>query len=438
MTTTWPSAPLPVVPPGRLPPQPSPSRVKVLHVTTRFAGGSGGNVLLSAVGMDPRMYEVWIAGSVGGPLWQEATGRGIRTVELPRFREVISPLGDLIVLWQLIRLMRRERFSVVHTHSAKGGVLGRLAARRCRIPVVVHTFHAFSFHDFMRSSRRRLYLFLERLVRKATHAFVAVAPQVAREAVEHRLAPPGSVRVIPSSVHIEDIPQTARASVRGELGLDGDVRIVGTVGRLVFQKAPLDFVRMAALVAERHPEARFVWVGDASFNGSLEGSSLEERTRDEAQRLGVDIRFTGFRTDAAALTACFDVFVITSLYEGLGRSLTEAMAAARPVVATAVNGVPDLVEPGSTGLLAPPSDPASMADCVSWLLEHPEEARRMGRAGRDRVLRTFRPEVMCEGLDRLYRDLLGLPQAQRVTETPSVDVPEVSGDGKEGVLPHAG
>lgn len=437
MTATWPPAPPPVVPPERLPPQTAPPRIKVLHVITRLAGGSGGNVLLSAAGMDPRVYEVWIAGSAGGPLWRGADDKGVRTAQLPRLREVVSPVGDLITLWQLIRLMRRERFSVVHTHSSKGGVLGRLAARWCRVPVVVHTFHAFSFHAFMRSSRRRWYLFLERLVRGTTHAFVAVAPQVAREAVEHRLAPPGSVRVVPSSVDIEGVPQTARSSARSELGLDGDGPIVGTVGRLVFQKAPLDFVRMAALVAQRHPDARFVWVGDASFNGSLEGASLEERTREEARRLGVDVRFTGFREDAPALTACFDVFVITSLYEGLGRALTEALAAARPVVATAVNGVPDLVEPGSTGLLTPPSDPRSMADCVSWLLEHPDEARRMGRAGRHRVLGTFRPEVMCEELDRVYRDLLGLPPARPTREVPFVEAPMVRRERK-GMIRHAG
>jgi glycosyltransferase involved in cell wall biosynthesis len=435
MSATWPSPPPPVVPLDQLPPQVGPPRVKVLHVITRLAGGSGGNVLLSAAGMDARRYELWIAGSAGGPLWDEADRRGIRTVQLPRLREVISPVGDLVVLWQLTRLIRRERFSIVHTHSAKGGFLGRLAAAWCRVPVVVHTFHSFSFHNFMRSSRRRIYLFLERMVRRATDSFVAVAPQVAREAVEHRLAAPGSVRVVPSSVDIEDIPQSAPSSAREGIGLEGEGPIIGTVGRLVFQKSPLDFVRMAALVADRHPDARFVWVGDASFNGSTEGASLEERTREEAQQLGVDVRFTGFRKDAPNLAACFDVFVITSLYEGLGRALTEAMAAARPVVATAVNGVPDLVEPGSTGLLSAPSDPRSTADCVCWLLEHPEEARRMGRAGRDRVVRTFRPDVMCSALDGLYRDLLGIPPAD---PAPNVRSVEMSVSHRKGMVPRAG
>jgi len=205
-------------------------------------------------------------------------------------------LYDIYVLVQLIRLIRRERFAIVHTHSAKGGFLGRLAAWLCRTPVVVHTFHGFSVHDFMSRRKRRGYLLLERAVRRPTHAFFAVSPRVAREAVELRLA------------------------------------------------------------------------------------------------------------------ADLDVFVISSLYEGLGRALTEALGTGRPVVATAVNGVPDLVTPGATGLLAPPAAPEALAECVCWMLDHPAEARRMGEQGRARVLATFEPAVMCRLLDRGYARLLGLPE----------------------------
>src|SRR5213078_3364301 len=142
------------------------------------------------------------------------------------------------------------------------------------------------------------------------------------------------------------------------------------------------------------PDTRFVMVGDGP---------LLEATRQEARRCGVDVVFTGFRADAAALAGAFDVFVISSLYEGLGRALTEALASARPVVATAVNGVIDLVEPGSTGLLAPPADPQALARNVVWLLDHPVQARQMGEAGRARVENTFDPRVMCGLIDEVYR-----------------------------------
>jgi glycosyltransferase involved in cell wall biosynthesis len=391
-----------LLPASELPPQPPLPRIKVLHVITRFWGGAGGNTLLSAIGMDPQRYDVWVAGCPGGPLWERARKAGLGTVELRGFREVLAP-ADLFVLIQLIRLIRRGQFTIVHTHSAKGGFLGRLAAWLCRTPVVVHTFHGFSVHNYMRRSRRRIYLLLDRAVRRMAHEYYAVSPRVAQQAVQLRFAPPGSVSVVPSAVELDDIPHSAaeRARAREELAVPPGVPVVGTVGRIDFAKAPLDFVRMAAEVARTHPGTRFVVIGDGPMQADAE---------QEARRLGVPVQFTGFRDDAPRIAGGLDVFVISSLYEGLGRALTEAMASGRPVVATAVNGVPDLVEAGSTGLLAPPADPAALADCVRWLLDHPAEARRIGQQGRERVLTTFAPEVMCELLDRAYARLLGFPR----------------------------
>jgi glycosyltransferase involved in cell wall biosynthesis len=402
VSARWPAAPPPVVPLSKLVPQPARGRIKVLHVITRFVAGAGGNTLLSALGADRGRYDVWVAGSPGGPLWERAERRGVMTVKLARLCAVVAPLDDLAVLFHLVRLIRRERFTVVHTHSTKAGFLGRLAAWLCRTPVIVHTIHGFPSHDFMSWRRRRVYLALERLVRPMTHEFLAVAPEVAREAVEKRLSPPGAISVVPSAIELDEIPDRRDPGVRDQLGIPSDVPLVGTVGRLDFQKAPLDFVRMAALVGAAHPGARFVMVG--------EGELLDE-ARAEARRLGVDVTFTGYRPDAARIVACFDVFVVSSLYEGLGRALSEALASGRPVVATAVNGVIDMVEPGSTGLLVPPAAPESLAHNVVWLLEHPDAARRMGEAARARARRIFEPTLMCRLIEQTYARLLGLPAA---------------------------
>jgi glycosyltransferase involved in cell wall biosynthesis len=390
-----------VVPAFELPPQPGTARIKVLHVITKLETGAGGNTFLSAVGMDSERYEVWIAAAPKSEFWERAELGGVNTVRLERFRESISPVDDAIVLAELVRLIRRERFAIVHTHNAKGGFLGRLAARLCRVPVVVHTFHSFSFHDFMSAKRRWAYLLLERLARPHTDEFLAVAPQVAREAVEHRVAPPGRITVAPSAIELEGIPRRDDKSVRLELGVAPSAPLIGTVGRICFQKAPLDFVRMAARVVGRWPDARFVMVGEGP---------LTDDVHREARRLGVDVIVTGFRHDAVRIAAALDVFVMPSLYEGLGRALTEAMACQRPVVATAVNGVTDLVRPGRTGLLARPADPDAIADNVLWLLDHPEEAARMGRQGRDTVLALFHPSHMCALIDETYCRLLGLPE----------------------------
>jgi glycosyltransferase involved in cell wall biosynthesis len=403
MSFAWPDPPAPVVTPADLPEQPGRRRIKVLHVITRFWAGAGGNTLTSALGMDPKRYEVWIAGVPGGPLWEQARAAGIRCVELNAFHEYISPVEDLRVFVRLIALIRRERFDIVHTHSSKAGVMGRLAAWVARAPVIVHTFHGFSFHDYMSAKRRFAYLFLERLARPPADAIYAVAPAIAREAVERRLARPGQISVVPSAVPLDDIPTESDPTVRAELGIPADATIVGTVGRIDFQKAPLDFVRMAAIVAKTRPDVRFVMVGDGPYEGDA---------RDEARRLDAPVIFTGFRADAPRIASAFDIFVISSLYEGLGRSLTEALASGRPVVATAVNGVPDLVEPGSTGLLVPPHDPGALAESVTWMIDHPAEAKRMGEQGRARVRAIFVPEHMCALLDESYRMLLGLPGSE--------------------------
>jgi len=393
-----------------LPPQPLPSRVKVLHVITKFWAGAGGNTLLTVLGADPARYETWVAGCEGGPLWERAEQAGIKTVQLRRFRETISPFNDLYVLVQLIRLMRRERPAIVHTHSAKAGFLGRLAAWLCHTPVILHTFHGLPFHDFMSRRRKRVYLLLDRLVRPMTDEFLSVAPRVAREAVEHRIAPPGAVTVVPSAVELDQIPTRPDPSVRVELGIAPHTPLIGTVGRLEYQKAPLDFVRMAATVAATRPDACFVMVGD--------GPLLDD-AKAEAAKLGVEVRFTGFRADAPRIASAFDVFVISSLYEGLGRALTEAVASGRPVVATAVNGVPDLIVGGVTGLLASPGDPASLAAGVLWLLDHPSEASRMGDAGSRWVRWMFDPALMCALIDQTYCRLLGLPGSAATSPPPS-------------------
>lgn len=401
MTSWWPAAPRPVVPRSSLPRQPEAPKVRVLHVITRFMDGSGGNTLVTLLGADRTRYEVWVAASPGGTLWKRAEAHGVRTVKVSRLREVVAPIDDLLALFALVRLIRRERFSIVHTHSSKAGFLGRLAAWLCRTPVIVHTIHGFSWHNFMNRRRRRVYIALERLVGRMTDAFFAVAPQVGREAVELGLARPGSVSVVPSAIELDPTPEQAGPRIRDELGIPPDMPVVGTVGRVDFQKAPLHFVRMAARVARSHPRTRFVMVGD--------GALLSD-ARAEARHQGVDVLFTGFREDGPRLVYCFDVFVISSLYEGLGRALSEAIAAGCPVAATAVNGVVDIVEPGSTGLLAPPDDHEALAQNVVWLLDHPDEARRMGEAGRARIRGLFEPAVMCRRVEQTYARLLGLPE----------------------------
>jgi glycosyltransferase involved in cell wall biosynthesis len=408
MSARWAPAPPPVLEAGRFPSAPASGRVKVLHVITRLEAGAGGNTLLSAAGMDRRRYETWVAGGDGGPLWEQARRAGVRTVRIRGLVREIRPLEDLRVLRELVALIRRERFAVVHVHSAKTGVLGRLAGRLCGTPLLVYTVHGRDpwwpsgsggpdLRELM--PHGRAFLLAERVLRPMTHAFVGVSPTVARDAVLARVAAPGRTFVAPSAVDLGAIPASRDRTARADLGLAHDAEVVGTVGRLDAQKAPLDFVRMAARVVRARPGVQFVHIGD--------GELAQEVAR-EAQALGVPLLLAGFRADAPRLASAFDVYVVSSLYEGVGRGVTEAMASARPVVATAVDGVVDLVEAGSTGLLAAPGDVAALADATVWMLEHRAEAERMGEQARDRVRSQFTVQAMCAALDEVYSRLLGL------------------------------
>jgi len=406
----WLAAPPAVLPAGLLPPRPPRRRVKVLHVITRLEAGAGGNTLVSALGMDPARYDVWIAAGGAGPLWERAHRAGIPSVRIAEFRREVSPARDAIALVRLIRLIRRERFAIVHLHEAKAGFLGRVAAALCGTPAVVVTLHGrdpwwrttpetgTALRDLM---PRGLWLYsaLERLARPLTHSFVAVAPAVARDAVCARIAAPGRTDVAPSAVDLDNIPYDRDPSVRAELGIGARDRVVGMVGRLDRQKAPLDFVAMAAHVAALRPGTRFVVTGDGEL-----AAQADRLARD----LGVDVLFTGWRQDAARIASAFDVFVVSSLYEGVGRSVTEAMASGRPVVATSVDGVVDVVTHGATGLLAAPMDPEGLAAGVLWMLDHPDEAALMGKQARDLVRELFAPRRMCGVLDDIYSGLLGV------------------------------
>lgn len=371
--------------------------LKVLHVITKLWAGAGGNTLLTALGTDRERFEPWIAGCPGGPLWDGAQRGGVQTVVLEHFRETVAPVADLRTLLQLMRLIRRERFAVVHTHSSKGGVLGRIAAKACGVPVIVHTFHGFSFHDDMSRLRRMAYIAVERSVRPLTDMFLAVAPRVASEAVDRRIATASTTHVVPSAIDLAAVGTTPDGSVRAELGLSDEQLLIGTVGRLAAQKAPLDFVRAAAIVHARNRRTTFVMVGDGPLRARVEA---------QAACLGVPVTVLGERHDAPRLAGAMDVFVVASHYEGLGRALTEAMAAGRPVVATAVNGIPDLVIPHQTGLLVPPGSPSKLAAAILWMLEHPQSAARMGHTGSQRARRLFTPDLMCRLTASVYHHAL--------------------------------
>ncbi|GAA3585029.1 glycosyltransferase [Kribbella ginsengisoli] len=370
-------------------------RIEVAQIVTRFIAGAGGVALRGVLPLDPNRYAVTIITGQGGPLTERAEAAGFRVVIEPSLVSPLSPRDDRTALRRLTMLCEAGGFDVVHTHSAKAGALGRLAAHRAAVPMIVHTYHGFPFHEFQNPVRKAAYVAIERRLASITDAVLAIGSGVATEALRRGLATPSSLRTIAPVVEAVTVPKTAesRAAARMALGLADDGLVVGTVGRVDYQKAPEHLI--AAIANLRHHDATAVWIGS--------GPGLAA-ARELVRRAGLFDRFVfaGERSDVASLLPAFDVFAMASRYEGLPCAVVEAMRCGVPVVATAVNSVPDLVIPGESGVLVPPGRPELLAAAIDGVLDEPRTAERLVRQGRVLAGATFDAERLADVLDQVY------------------------------------
>ncbi|HEY8042737.1 MAG TPA: glycosyltransferase [Streptosporangiaceae bacterium] len=378
-------------------------RVRVATVITRLEGGAGQLALRGALSMDPACFEMTLITGSGDPvLLGQAAAAGLEVVTEPALRAPIAPRSDLRALARLRALLTRRPFDVVHTHTAKAGVLGRLAAHRAGVPRLVHTYHGFPFHEFQGPPRRQAYVRIERGLGRITDLALCVGTGVAVEAVRRRLISPERIRTI--GVVADDAAPDgcasagsasngrARARARAALGLPAGATVVGAVGRLTYQKAPEDF--LAALRALDRPDVTGVWVGGGELAGQFAAQIRETP--------GVRVVLAGQRGNVQELLPAFDVFALPSRYEGLPTAVVEAMVCGIPVVATAVNAVGDVVVPGETGLLVPPGRPGLMADAVRFILDSPEAGARMAAAAQARLGQRFGEEALRQALTAAY------------------------------------
>ena len=380
-------------------------RVRVLQIITRLiVGGAQETAILIADMLDPERFAVDLVcgpqtGSEGS-LIEEARGRGIHLLIEPTLVREVNPAKDLLALCRLVRLIRRGRYDVVHTHSSKAGILGRLAGWLAGTSVIVHTVHGWGHHDRQPVVAQKVYVWLEKLTLPITDRLVAVSPLNVEKGLRDGIGRAENYTVIRSGIELDRFghPRVPSREVRASLGIPVDVPVVGSVTRLSAQKAPLDLVRAAAIVAQSVPNVAFVIVGDGPLRPQVEALIGELGLRDR-------IKLTGLRTDVPDLMSAFDVFVLSSLWEGLPRVLPQAMAAGLPIVATAVDGNAEAVQDGVNGRLTPPGDATALAEAVIQLLRDPGQAARFSQAGLDRVAE-FDARRMVDQVAGLYEQLL--------------------------------
>jgi len=374
--------------------------LRVATVITRLEGGAGVLALRGALALDPAACRpTIITGQAprGDRLVAQARAAGLDVIIEPELRAPIRPASDVRALRRLTALLAAGDFDVVHTHCAKAGAVGRVAARRAGVPWVVHTYHGFPFHEFQAGPLRRAYVSVEQRLGQITDVALCVGAGVAAEAVRRELIAPDRVRTIgvcadePGRARRPGTSAEARRRARLALGLPAGARIVGAVGRLTYQKAPEDFV---AALGRLDPAVIGIWVG---------GGELAARVTRQARSLPPgQFRLAGERSDILDILPAFDVFALPSRYEGLPTAIVEAMICGVPVVATAVNAVPDLVVPGETGLLVPPRRPALLAAAIGELLVAPGRAARMAAAARTRITGQYGEESLRTALIEAY------------------------------------
>ncbi len=387
-------------------------RTKVLHVITRLdRGGSAQNTLLTCLGLSDRYEMVLVHGlSLESQMtdweWQsvhrgieEAKDRGVKVVPISSLVRKIAPVQDLQAFFSLWRLMLQERPDIVHTHTSKTGILGRWAAKMAGVPIIVHTPHGHVFYGHFGPLVSRFFLAIERLMASITDRMVALSEGERNDYIRFSVSSPDKIVTIHSGVEIDRYMKTEVnvEEKRRSLGLNPNGLVVGTVGWLLPIKGPIHLLNAMAHIWRNHPEIRLVFVGKGELEGKL---------RAEASRMGVSERvtFLGWRDDIPEIMQILDIFVLPSLNEGMGRVLVEAMAAGRPVVASKVGGIPDLVEHKKNGFLVGPGDVNGTSLAIKRLLIDREMRDEMGRMGRA-MAQNFTVKGMVEKIDALYSSL---------------------------------
>jgi glycosyltransferase involved in cell wall biosynthesis len=325
---------------------------------------------------------------------------GVKVIALPALVRSIRPVKDFKALISLVRLIFEEKPDIVHTHSSKSGILGRLAAKMTGVPHIIHTPHGHVFYGHFGAFASRIFMWVEKIFSVFTDRIVALTDGEKNDYINLSVCPPEKLLKIHSGVDVKKFMQANgnRVEKRRSLGLDQNEAVIGFVGWLLPIKGPDYLLKAMDDVWHEHQEASLVLVGKGDMDVDLRAEARKKNANGK-------VKFLGWREDIDEIMPLFDMLVLPSLNEGMGRVLVEAMAAGKPVVASRVGGIPDLVRDGETGYLVPPADERALANGIKKLLDDPANAKQMGLRGQEHC-RQFSLEAMIAKLDALYSELI--------------------------------
>lgn len=375
-----------------------PRTFHVLHVSTTSAGGLGTSLLSIMQSLDPKRFHVQVALGLGYPLDNAFEPAGFKLHPLKLSRG-IHPFEFVETIYRLYRLMRRQNFDLVHVHGSEAGILARVAAWLARIPVVVVELHGYANRDPNSILERTVYRWIEAALNPITDAYVAVSAHVARQWVARGICNPQRIQVIHHALALDEFPDRPPVTRPGRAA---ENPVVGTVCLLEARKGLHCLVEAMPAVIQRVPGVRFAVVGEGPLKPWMVARATE---------LGIlkHIDFLGWRSDVPELMWQFDVFALPSRRESFGLVFLEAMASRCPIVATQVDGIPEVVSDGHTGTLVEPDNPRALATAIVDLLNNHNMADQFAIAGRCRVETHFNSERLAREYNTLYSNLLGIP-----------------------------
>jgi glycosyltransferase involved in cell wall biosynthesis len=384
--------------------------IKVLRVIARLnVGGPALHVAYLTAGLADRGYETTlVAGTLARgeeSMASVSESRGVRIETLPALHREIGVVRDAQAILRLARLIKRERPTILHTHTAKAGAVGRIAALLAgsdRPPIIVHTFHGHVLRGYFNPLTTLGFRTLERLLARVTTTLIAVSPEVRDDLVKLHVAPASKFTVVRLGIELDertDVAEDVRSETRRQLGVAQDAFVVGWVGRMTAVKRTDDVVRALRGLVDRGVDAYLCLVGDGPDRDHLEQFAHE---------LGVVQRclFVGYQEDVARFYSAIDALLLPSVNEGTPVSVIEALAAQRPAVATRVGGTPDVIRDGVDGFLVEVGDADALSDRLAELAADPDRRAKMGADGRAHVLDRYAVERLVDDIDRLYRSLL--------------------------------
>ncbi|NLX12307.1 MAG: glycosyltransferase family 4 protein [Phycisphaerales bacterium] len=380
----------------------------ICHIITRLiVGGAQENTLLTCVGLAERGHKVYLlTGPDAGPegsLLAMADQAPYRLVVIPSLHRALRPLADWRALGELTRILRELNPHIVHTHSSKAGILGRLAARKAGVPKIVHSIHGMSFNRTQRFFTRWFYAALERYCARFSDKLIGVADAMAHQSVAAGVAGADKFVTVYSGMLTEWYQPSRydRAAVRRAWAVGPDDIVVGTVARLFTNKGYEVLIPAMVEVLKRMPNLFFVWVGDGAMRAEYERRLTSAGIRGR-------VHLTGLVPPerVAESLAGMDMLVHASQWEGLPRAAVQALLMEKPVISFDIDGAGEVVVPDRTGVLVPLNDVHRLAGAIVELAADPVRREHFGRTGREECLRRFDHRVMVEKIDELYQELL--------------------------------